>query len=358
MWLAGFQQRSLKAGDAAFAERPAITELQLQAVAGSKAMIPTLQPVKHLLPRLEIFVLDDIAVSLLCELQQLAEAAPAQGWQLQSLVIAMLNWYRARNLHWAEVRSALRHLTTAFSALKQLDLTIPEVECGTIASDHSLHKTCRRYRPLDFDWQTDLARVAVSAAVADAVLQLKDLEELRLAEVPDIWGTESAYDAASLGDQPAQSAVATASATNPQAAAFANVTLQGCSLPSVSAAGEVFGTMDHYGCWLLQQHPTLRQLSITNDETDWEMSWWQQQKQHSSATQAGNTASVSNISTEAHAQCSTRSGAATALAASDIQMSVALALYNYAWAYGQRRGMMSKPSSKGGNRKSPEGQQQ
>lgn len=290
-------------------ERTDVTELHLQAFIAfdttkqqQKACLTTLQPIKHLLPRLKTLALKDITIIMPYTLQQLIAAAPATGWQLQCLFISTPHWCQTRRIHLTEFSSTLHNLTRAFPNLRQLHLQVPEVDSGSIvvrkeaydgtaaAVNLAVIPTADAYedrlgRYPCTSQQAEVAKVALTAAIANAVLQLKFLESLTICDMPDIWILSS--------NEENPTALTMAAEMPEEKVAFANLVLNG-ELSSVRAAAAVFDTLDDCGCWLLQQHINLTKLSITTAETNWKMSWWQQDVQPNPALGQTTTTTINS----------------------------------------------------------------
>lgn len=347
-------------------ERPDITELHLQAVAycspstRRKAWLTTMQPLRYLLPRLKTLVLEGVAISMPYGIYQLAAAAPAMGWQLQRLVISTLQWCHKRDIHWTELLPALQRLTEAFPNLKQLQLQLPEVDCqseayATVYDDKAA--AAANILPGDVyearigGWpydlvgnyvEGDLAEVAVVAAVANAVMRLKHLKCLTLSKIPDIWRrTPNSH----TDDDGSPAAVTTARESTAEESASVDVRLNGGILPSVAAAAAVFDTLDHCGCWLLQQHLSLGSLCIATNETGWEMSWWRQSQRFT--PDRDTTGIISDSSSRVTVQSSSSTAAATLLSGSTPMGRVNLATYDYTWAHKGREKMANTSSTDG-----------
>lgn len=270
-------------------QRTALTELQLLAAGqdrhsttdysnySSSSCVTTLQPLRHLMAQLQTLVIKGVAAqNVVHDLKMLAAAAPAGGgWRkLQSLTLTAPLSYNgsAHAGRGSDFCHALKHITAAFPGLLELIIEAPRLTAPkATAVDIRMHS----YQPslnVNGEWAfTALAEIAVLAALANAVLQLRSLSRLVVTGVPDIWADE----------KPTQVEAKAAVAAGPSILAAVNKPLSSGVVHSVSAAAALFGTLDDFGCWLLHQHPSLRQLqiSLNTDQYERGMSWQRQVQQ-------------------------------------------------------------------------------
>lgn len=254
---------------------------------GSRAHVPTLLPIKHLLGQLESLtiqgvIFDDLATDL-WQLEAAASAGlPGGGWSLKYLDIEAI-WSSAScsySLPWQLCAASLMHLTKAFSSLTELFITIPQLDyfAGPLSTDPEPPSTPElrgSAGSVDSHVAGQLAQVAVVAALANAVVQLQSLEVLAVSKVTDIWcpgwmtGSETS------------SAAVTAAMVPSSRAAFADVALADGALRSTKEAAAAFRTLDDCGCWLLQQHPKLdcMRLEVTGSYGGTKMTWNKQQQE-------------------------------------------------------------------------------
>lgn len=140
------------------------------------------------------------------------------------------------------------------------------------------------------------AQVATIAALANAALKFKCLEDLCITGAPDIWESPTAAAAVPAA---ATAVPAAGSATPAQAAAGAFLLdeTDGSTVSSpyagivasLAPAATAFSKMEEVGCWLLHHHPKLMHVDITV-VSGWGMSWGrstgqQEQQTNSSASQ-------------------------------------------------------------------------
>lgn len=223
------------------------------------AYISTLQPISYVCADLQTLVIKGISVNNMAgDLQQLGASTPATS---SFPHLKTLSLYLRQNscgaFNWAQYCSALHHLSSAFPALKHLEIRVPALEFSTFAAADSalargLQTACSKH-------SMHSAKVAVTATLASAAMQLRYLEELYFIEVPDIWH---------------------ATVTRPSAVAaledefvFDDVSPTAGRLRSLMEATTAFSTLDACGCWLLQHHPGLRRLHISTEASTWGMSW-------------------------------------------------------------------------------------
>lgn len=244
------------------------------------AHVITLQPLRHLIARLKVLVIEGLTVQDIAgDLQQLAAAAVARhgeggAWQLQSLTLAVEWGYerqpegqgdfrarlgRCKQTPWPAFLLFWSSLLKAFPSLTQLNIQLPTwvlfefKSAGDVYERMKADSLCHQF-----------TKVATIAAVANLVLQLKHLKVLTLTDIPDVWGNCN-------GISYREPAIGTA-ATGARGSGLAQPAVDGLHaclsnglLPSLSAAAAAFETMDDFGCWLLQHHPALAELSVSAD---------------------------------------------------------------------------------------------
>lgn len=202
-----------------------------------------------------------------------SSSSSSRGWVAAAALGAectMVAWASdaKSRTNWSQFPVALGHLTEAFPDLKHFELTIPAHSYGDVIAGVATAAMLPSYRPtlyhegLAMRLQTKLVQVAMVASITNAVERCKSLELLALDAVPDVWASGRAIAAAATAPAAAATVVA--------------ASLEGGWVPSLAAAAATFGTMDDTGCWLLQQHPSLRTLQLTTAHTGWSMLWQQQ----------------------------------------------------------------------------------
>lgn len=274
-----------------------IAELHLLAVNiephGSSATVASLQPIIALMPQLRTLVIEGIVSNLPYDLYQIATAAPAEGWQLQSLVLKA-SWYDLAEItepdevHWWDFPAALYYFTKAWPGLTHLDFKFPSLKWHPLVSPdlptaHDLSTLIHEsYDPpgsrCDYR-QVQLAQVAAVAALANAVQHLQHLKTLAITNMPNLW--KQGIYGHELHTNTVPSALGSATTAPAPATAVIDDFLRGGALSSVSTAAEALFTLDDCGCWLLQQHPSLTGAAIStmDHESEWKMTWYQQQQQ-------------------------------------------------------------------------------
>lgn len=343
-----------------------ITELHLLAAAAmpwaitsssKHARVSTLQPLQHVIGQLKTLVIKGILVANMArDMRQLAaSAALAEGnWQLQQLTLCVL-WHQGQPSHWYQFSTAIRQLTAAVPNLQRLEICVPflgvraKPQCsfqkgsiiipsdnqGTIycfenstnssnghdaagdaavvaavqpdandQEDEAAHDADEFLPSNNFELNAACKLLAAVAGLADAVLQLQHLKVLVVTGLPDIW-------------QPQAPGVSFTTMVE-MAAAAGYVPLDIERLQSVAAAAAAFVTMDDYGCWLLQHHPALKKVHISNRQTNWEMSWQRQQlEQSQNQSHGGSSCCRDGLSVHTCAACNTGKQQSAAAAAAE-----------------------------------------
>lgn len=242
-------------------------------------------------------MLDDAVLmsDIAADTHALAAAAPKGGWQLQCLSLhasCPAAKCRCTNISWQQVCSALGDLATAFPLLEDLDIKLPLLGFDPVTKNLDVGSAIGS----DVHAASWLANMAVVAALANAVVRLKRLEVLTMTGVPDSWALPKP-----LAEVPAVLLSSESAAAQVEAA---DALLANGLLPSVTAAGATFPTMDDCGRWLLRHLPRLTSLRIVSwpnlcepvqyPGIGWSMSWQPQQQQLPAECAAGiNTTSSS-----------------------------------------------------------------
>lgn len=253
------------------------------------ACIPTLQPLGHLMGRLEALVIQgmtngDIAQDLL----QLAASTAIDCRQLRELT---LQWRYPSATLWSDFLKVVKQLPLTFPVLQQLHLCFPAFAIIPLDAD-SADDIAEALQDVDDDNEQDvpsghqhLVRSAIVAALVNAVMQMDCLKVLSIQNVPDMWHW-------SMYVQP----LGTSSPADAATAAIVNATIDGGRLPDASAAVAAFPTLDHIGCWLLQHHVSLKRLQIATD-TGCSISWQRPPQQQQLNSDHGMCSTLSNSST-------------------------------------------------------------
>lgn len=255
-------------------QRRSIRHLQINAWQPfRKAQIPSTQLINPLMQRLQTLQLSDgmTVADMAGFLQQLA-VAQARGWKLQHLTLQASWTDPAGPSSWSEVCTGLGNLATASTGLRELDLKLPPLELDDLCWQDENND--------DVDAYLWLPNVAVVAALANSLVRLTALEVVTITDVPNIWVLPKP-----LAEVPADFLSASPSATAQTEAA--NALLASGLLPSLTAAGATFLTLDDLGCWLLQHMPNLKKLQIQSTgvrpeygETCPCAMCWQRQQEH------------------------------------------------------------------------------
>lgn len=248
------------------AERATVTKLYIFAdsiytngyldppTAGHSMCIGSLAPLKHMCAHLQTLVIKvTAALDMPSDLKQLAAAGP---WQLKSLTLTG-RWSSSEKAYWSVVAPALQDVIRAFPHLQQLQLHVPQLDYSVVfqMSDGSV-------RVAESPPIVLVAKYAVVTALANSVMQLRCLADLWISGMPDVWQTTSPGETFSHETAARMDAL------------LSSHGLLGV-LTSTAAAAEAFSTLDHCGCWLLQQHPKLSKLNISTAGGPWGMSWKQ-----------------------------------------------------------------------------------
>lgn len=262
-------------------QRPDVKDLHL--LGCSSCSTPTLQPLRFVLPQLRSLVTRDISVDdLLQDLEQLAAAAAAtssrEGWQLQSLICDVVDKGLAgvgtpEHPQWLRLCNEVVILATVFPRLKNLDLQhgynniaffgpfADHLGAATTAALAQTRSGLPYHRGYDLKaCAKQLADIAVIAAIATAVMRLSNLKVMRIGQMPDVWEHQARTPQLSAAVQHVLSSAALLEVAFLLATVRKDPTSKRC--PAARAMSTALSTLDDFGCWLLQQHPTLEELYI------------------------------------------------------------------------------------------------